>query len=191
MGGKTVTGPCGKSPPPLAMWEPQGQAFPMFHLSAALKAKGEQAEASFRAWLNQSGVAFLYIEQSPLNVPDKLRGKIKRPDYLVGIPHAGMMAFDVKAKSAYDDLLIFDPAEVDKLARFAGYFHLTVYFACLDLESAERFFWVPLQELVARPVERRAKARVVTIPTAEAFEVTFEEPFLAATMRLSQRLLEV
>ena len=46
----------------------------MFHLPPALKAKGDQAEAAFRAWLNQSGVAFLYVEQSPLNVPDKLRG---------------------------------------------------------------------------------------------------------------------
>lgn len=163
----------------------------MFQLSKALKAKGEAAEAAFRAWLNESGVAFLYIEQSPLNVPYRLRGKIKRADYLVGIPHAGMMAFDVKAKTAYDDHLIFEVGEVAKLSRFADYFHLSVYFACLDLETPERFYWVPLHELLKRPVERRAKARVLTMPVAEAFEVNLTEPFLTATMRLSQRSLEV
>lgn len=73
----------------------------MFTLPPELKAKGEQAEAAFRDWLNRSGVAYMYVEQSPLTVPERLRGRIKRPDYLVGIPHAGILAFDVKAKSIY------------------------------------------------------------------------------------------
>lgn len=96
---------------------PLGVNFGMIQLSPELKAKGEHAEAAFRAWLNRSGVAFLYVEQSPLNVPDKMRGWIKRSDYLVGIPYAGSMAFDVKAKSTYDDKLIFEVGELDKLAR--------------------------------------------------------------------------
>lgn len=111
---------------PLAKRELRGHASAMYRLPADLKAKGDEAEASFRAWLNQSGVAFLYVEQSPLNVPDRLRGRIKRPDYLVGIPHAGMMAFDVKAKSTYDDHLLFEVGEVDKLACFEAFFHMTV-----------------------------------------------------------------
>ena len=162
----------------------------MFHLPAELKTKGEQAEAAFRAWLNRSGVAFLYIEQSPLNVPDKLRGKIKRPDYLVGIPYAGCMAFDVKAKSAYDEKLIFEIGEVDKLTRYGAHFHISVYFVCLDLEEPERFYWVPLRDLLTRPPEWRGKVRVLTYPVAEAFAVAFSEPFLHAYMRLSEQSLE-
>lgn len=161
----------------------------MFRLSKTLKAKGEAAEAAFRDWLNKSGVAFLYIEQSPLNVPTKLRGRLKRPDYLVGIPHAGMMAFDVKAKTAYDDQLIFEVGELEKLNRFAAYFHLSVYFACLDLDCPDRFYWVPLQHLLHRPVARRARARVVTMPLTEAFEVALQDPFLSAVMRLAQKSL--
>lgn len=161
----------------------------MFRLSPELKAKGEKAEADFRAWLNRSGVAFLYVEQSPLNVPDKLRGKIKRPDYLVGIPFAGSMAFDVKAKAAYDDRLLFDVGEVDKLARYSAHFHVSVYFACLDLETPDRFYWVALRDLVGRAPEWRGKARVVAIPTVEAFVVTFSLPFLDAYMQFSEHSL--
>lgn len=161
----------------------------MFRLPADLKAKGEEAEASFRAWLNQSGVAFLYVEQSPLNVPDRLRGRIKRPDYLVGIPHAGMMAFDVKAKSAYDDHLLFEVGEVDKLACFEAFFHMTVNFACLDLDDPEHFYWVPLRALIGRPLERRGKARVLAIPIADALRVAMSEGFLEAYGRFSQRSL--
>lgn len=163
----------------------------MFRLNPALKAKGEEAEASFRAWLNQSGVAFLYVEQSPLNVPDRLRGKIKRPDYLVGIPHAGMMAFDVKAKSTYDDHLLFEVGEVDKLACFEAFFHMTVNFACLDLNEPGHFYWVPLRALMGRPIERRGRARVMAFPIADALKADMAEGFLSAYGRFSQRSLGI
>lgn len=136
----------------------------MFTLSAALKAKGEQAEADFRAWLNWSGVAHLYVEQSPFTVPENLRGRIKRPDYLVGLPYVGLIAFDVKAKTVYDGQLIFDLEEVQKLALFGRMFHLTVYFACLDAERPDHQWWVLLSDLVLQTPERRGKRRVVTYP---------------------------
>ena len=163
----------------------------MFRLSAHLKAKGDEAEASFRAWLNQSGVAFLYVEQSPLNVPDRLRRKIKRPDYLVGIPHAGMLAFDVKAKSAYNDHLLFEVGEVDKLACFEAFFHMTVNFACLDLDDPEHFYWVPLRALMGRDIERRGRARVLAFPIKEALQVAVSDGFLEAYGRFSQRSLGI
>lgn len=153
---------------PLAKEKLRGHASTMFRLPADLKAKGEEAESSFRTWLNQSGVAFLYVEQSPLNVPDRLRGRIKRPDYLVGIPYAGMMAFDVKVKSTYDDHLLFEVGEVDKLACFEAFFHMTVNFACLDLNDLEHFYWVPLRALIGRQVERRDRARELAFPIAVA-----------------------
>ncbi|TBF85693.1 hypothetical protein [Rhizobium leguminosarum] len=161
----------------------------MFQLSAELKAKGEKAEVAFRAWLNQSGVPYLYVEQSRLNVPVFLRGRIKRPDYIVGIPFAGSMAFDVKAKSAYAEQLLFPLDEVEKLARFSAHFHVSLYFACLDVDVPERFYWVPLRDLVNRTPERRGKARVVAFPIGRAFEVRFDEPFLDAYLRFSANSL--
>jgi hypothetical protein len=189
LGGRLATGQLRKALPQLATREALGQALTMFRLSAALKAKGEQAEAAFRAWLNQSGVAFLYIEQSRLNVPDRLRGRMKRPDYLVGIPHAGMVAFDVKAKSVYDDMLIFDLEEVDKLTRFEGYFHLSVNFACLDLDRPGRFLWVPLLELMTQEPQRSGKRRVLAYPAAQALEVDLRRPFLEAMVLFGERSL--
>ena len=163
-----------------------------YRLPAALKAKGEQAEADFRDWLNLSGVAFLYVEQSPLTVPQTLRGRIKRPDYLVGIPHAGSLAFDVKAKSLYDGQFLFDREEVQKLATFARLFNLAVYFACIDGEDGQRHWWVPLSELLHRPEERRGKRLVVTFPTAAALEVNHgRESFLDAVFNMNARALSL
>lgn len=164
----------------------------MFTLSPELKAKGEKAEADFRAWLNRSGVAYMYVEQSPLTVPEALRGRIKRPDYLVGIPHAGTLAFDVKAKYVYDDHFIFDEDEVQKLSRFARLFNLTVYFACVDdRDHTDRHWWVPLADLLQRPTERRGKRAVVTYPVAKAYEVDLQISFLGVMMQYSFHALEV
>ncbi|MFB2553782.1 hypothetical protein [Ensifer soli] len=162
----------------------------MFRLSSALKTKGAKAEDDFRAWLNRSGVGYLYIEQSPLTVPEGLRGRIKRPDYLVGIPHAGLLAFDVKAKTAYDGELLFDVEEIEKLALFARAFHLTVYFACLDAEGDGRQWWVPLAELHNRAPVWRGKRPVIPFAIAEAFVITPEDDFLRVVLGLSAEALK-
>lgn len=135
------------------------------------------------------GVAFLDVEQSPLNVPDRLRSKIKRPDHLVGISHAGMLTFDVNAKSAYDDHLLFEVGEVDKLACFEAFFHMTVSFACLYLDKPEHFYWVPLRALIGRQVERRGRARVLAFPIADALQVSTGEGFMEAYGHFSQQSL--
>ena len=163
----------------------------MFTLPKELRAQGERAEADFRAWLDASGVAYMYIEQSPLTVPAGLRRRIKRPDYLVGIPYAGSLAFDVKAKSLSEGQLIFDHAEVDKLVRFARLFNLTAYFACLEPREAGRHWWVPLANLQNQVPEWRNKRRVYCVPIATAFEVQTESLFLDAVLAFGRRALAV
>ena len=64
------------------------------------RAQGQAAEDRFRAWLDRCRLAHLYIDQSPFTFLD-LHGKIKRPDFLVGIPTIGTIAVDVKAKRIY------------------------------------------------------------------------------------------
>lgn len=147
---------------------------------AADIAKGEQAERTFAAWLDASGLAHLYIDQTPLTVPEHLRGEIKRPDFLVGIPGVGPVAFDVKAKTLYRGEVIFDLDEVRRLRAFARFFHLTVFFACLDTEGGPGGYWVRLDQLDAVPAVRRNGRLTLALPCAEALSVSLEEPFYDA-----------
>lgn len=124
-------------------------------------AKGAAAELMFRHWLDDSVLPHLYVEQSPLTVPTPLRGEIKRPDYLVGIPGVGLIAFDEKAKTIFAGSLIFDLDEVRKLRTFARLFHLTVYFACLDPAGGVAGYWVRLDQLDFLPVVTRNGKRTV------------------------------
>ncbi len=146
-------------------------------------AKGAAAERAFATWLDNSVLPHMYVEQSRLTVPAPLRGQIKRPDYLVGIPGVGLVAFDVKAKTVYQGKILFDVAEVEKLRTFSRLFHLTVYFACLDPEGSQEGFWVRLDQLDTLSVTRRRFGPVLALPIAQALPVSLDEPFYAAFVR--------
>jgi hypothetical protein len=102
----------------------------MPELSSELKQKGQAAELAFRQWVERSGISHLYVEQSPFSVPANLKDKIKRPDFLLGFPTIGAVAFDVKAKQVYNGLLLFDDYERFALANFERLFHIAVWYAC-------------------------------------------------------------
>ena len=98
------------------------------------KAQGDAAEARFRAWLDRCMLPHIYVEQSPMTLPhglsDSHGGRIKRPDFLVGIPPIGTLAFDVKAKTIYDHHILIDAAEHAALLHFEQFFSIAVWFIC-------------------------------------------------------------
>lgn len=153
----------------------------MTAIDPKLTRRGANAERQFAAWLDASVLPHLYVEQSPMTVPAPLRGEIKRPDYLVGIPGVGMVAFDVKSKTVYErDGLIFDLAEVQKLRTFSRLFHVTVYFACLDPDGGPEGYWVRLDQLDAVPAVRRGSVYTLACPLDQAMPVSLKDDFYAA-----------
>lgn len=146
-------------------------------ISAADIAKGASAERTFREWLDRSEVPHIYVEQTAESVPLPLRGKLKRPDFLVGVPGVGTIAFDVKAKTVYDGQLIFDLGEVRKLRTFARMFHLTVYFACLDPQHCERSYWVRLDQLDDVPAFQRNGSLTLSLALSESHPIALTTPF--------------
>lgn len=149
-------------------------------ISAANIAKGASAERTFRRWLDTSEVPHIYVEQSVESVPLSLRGKLKRPDFLVGVPGVGTIAFDVKAKTVYDGQLIFDVQEVQKLRNFARLFHLTVYFACLDPSDVELSHWVRLDQLDDVVAVRRNGSLSLSLPLCASHPISLRDPFQKA-----------
>lgn len=155
----------------------------MYTFLPELKTEDEHAGTAFRNWLDRSGVAYMYGQQSPLTVPGRQRERFKRPDYLVGVPHAGMLAFDVKAKSSNDNYFTFELDEVRKAARFARVFNLTAYFACIDVEQPECHWWVELSALLTRVPEQHGEGSVVTFGVDEAYEIDLQLSFLEVVMQ--------
>jgi hypothetical protein len=120
------------------------------------------------------------------------RGKIKRPDYIVGIPGVELVAFDVKAKTSPRGL-IFDLNEIQKMGTFARLFHLTVYFACLNTEGGDKpGYWVRLDQLdevqAVRAVKLSRSRFCRSRFTPRSFARLRSPSLLARHMRPSSRL---
>lgn len=142
--------------------------------------RGLAAERDFQRWLDEAELPHLYVEQSPLTVPASLRGQIKRPDYLVAIPHVGMIAFDVKCKSVYQGRFLFDVEEVQKMRVFSKLFRLTLFFACLDPEGSDQSYWVRLDQLDTTAAHARNGKLVLSFPLSDAIPVSMSQSFLNA-----------
>ena len=146
------------------------------------RAQGQVAEDRFRAWLDRCCLPHIYVEQSPLTIPQPLRGEIKRPDFLVGIPTIGTIAVDVKAKRVYRDTLIIDAYEHRTLLNFETFFNISVWFACFppdEPHSCHLFLNRSLARLDAVTVKGKPAIAVPLKMTRPADE---RRDFMAALM---------
>jgi hypothetical protein len=124
----------------------------------------------------------IYIEQSPLTIPQALKGEIKRPDFLVGIPSIGTIAVDVKAKSVYADTLIIDAYEYRTLLNFETFFNISVWFACFPPGEAHTCHLFLNRSLSGLPVAKRRGAASIAVPLRLTRVADDRRDFMAALM---------
>ena len=151
------------------------------------QARGADAEAAFQRWLDASRLPYVYATQTRESAPAHFRAQMKRPDYLVSMPYIGALAFDVKSKTAYEGVFLFDADEVRRLAAFEDLFKLSTFIACLDPRGSPRSYWFRVPEM-ARCEQRRSNGKIAhVVPTTAGVVVDMLAPFqdaLAAALSL-------
>jgi hypothetical protein len=146
------------------------------------RAQGQAAETRFRAWLDRCHLPHLYVEQSPLTLPATLKGEIKRPDFLIGIPAIGTIAVDVKAKSVYDDTIIIDAYEHRTLMNFETFFSMSVWFACFPPNEPHACHLVLNRNLAGLTVTRMKGEDAIAVPLKLTRLADERRDFMAALM---------
>lgn len=146
------------------------------------RAQGQLAELHFRAWLDRCTLPHIYVEQSPLTLPQALKGDIKRPDFLIGIPAIGTIAVDVKAKSVYENAIIIDAYEHRTLMNFETYFSMSVWFACFPPGEPNTCHLVLNRTLAGLPVTRRCGEASITVPLSHMHLADSRRDLMAALM---------
>ena len=119
---------------------------------------------------------------SPFTIPEPLRGEIKRPDFLVGIPTIGTIAVDVKAKRIYRDALIIDAYEHRTLLAFQTFFNISVWFACFppgEPHTCHLFLNRNLAGLARSNLKREA---VIAVPLKMTCPADERRDFMEALM---------
>lgn len=146
------------------------------------RAQGQAAEDRFRAWLDRCTLPHIFVEQSPLTLPAALKGEIKRPDFLVGIPAIGTIAIDVKAKSVYGDSIIIDAAEHRTLLNFETFFTMSVWFACFPPDEPHTCLLMLNRTLAGLPLTRRKGKDAIAVPLSHMRLADERRDFMAALM---------
>lgn len=128
-------------------------------ITSANRARGQRIETLFQGWLNRDGLPYFYLDQSMFTVPANMRGLIKRPDFAVGIPNIGLIAFDVKAKALHKGDVLVDLDEHRRLATFETCFHMTVWFVVFPPRHAPYAYLFRNRDLAgSEPVTIKDKA---------------------------------
>ena len=146
------------------------------------RAQGQAAEDRFRAWLDRCHLPHIYVEQSPLTIPQHLRGEIKRPDFLVGIPTIGTIAVDVKAKQVYQDAIIIDAYEHRTLLNFETFFNISVWFACFPPDRPYVCHLFLNRNLAGLPITRVKGKEVLAVPLKLTRPADERRDFMAALL---------
>jgi len=175
-----ATPACGRAatPPCIIRWRALGACLAAWKhgqmslsIDPSLKRKGAAAERRFQDWLDRSGLPYLYVEQTPVTVPEKLRGHIKRPDYIIGVPSVGNISCDVKAKTIYKDALIFDEYEYLNLANFERFFMSSVWLACYSNDEPECCYLFQNDWLLREPTSEIRGQTCVAMPLQDMLKV--------------------
>jgi len=146
------------------------------------KAQGQAAEDRFRGWLDRCHLPHIYVEQSPMTIPQHLRGEIKRPDFLVGIPTIGTFAVDVKAKQVYRDTLIIDAYEHRTLLNFEMFFNISVWFACFPPDEPHTCHLFLNRNLAGLPTSKVKGTPVIAMPLTLTRLADERRDFMAALL---------
>jgi hypothetical protein len=115
-----------------------------------------------------------------------LKGSIKRPDYIVGLPMIGNVSCDVKAKSFYDDKLIFDEYEFRNLANFQRFFNSSVWLVCYPPDDLTTCYMFMNEWLLLEPLQEVRGQNCVYMPAVDMLKIdtekqTFREALMQAT----------
>lgn len=117
-----------------------------------------------------------------MTIPQHLRGEIKRPDFLVGIPTIGTLAVDVKAKRIYQDAILIDAYEHRTLLAFETFFNISVWFACFPPDEPHTCHLF-LNRSLARIEAATANSKsVIAVPLRATKAVDERRDFMAALL---------
>ena len=106
--------------------------------------KGKIGEVALGRWLDQQGLAYLYIDQSETTFARLFLRHVKRPDFLMLFEGVGLLAVDAKNCSLYKDqhFSLKIDAEIKRTIAFERLFRLPVWYAYMSPSEEGLWYWI-------------------------------------------------
>jgi hypothetical protein len=110
------------------------------------------------------------------------RYALSRPDFLVGIPTIGTLAFDVKAKTVYDNAIIIDAYEHRTFRNFETFFNTRLWYVCFPPDEPGACHLFLNSDLTGLPTLQRHGKATITIPLTDTVTADPRRDFMAVLL---------
>ena len=108
-----------------------------------IRQKGELGESALNEWFHTQGLSYVHISQGKETFAPLFRDSVKRPDFLLLLESIGLIAVDAKnytlSRGGYTLKL---EEEVRSVLTFERLFRIPVWYAYLNQEDPETWFWI-------------------------------------------------
>lgn len=105
--------------------------------------KGTEAEEYMNLWLQENGIGFFAIDQSPNSFANFFVDKIKRPDYFILLQSLGLLGVDTKNCELYQGSYPLSINEINKAIAFERDTRIPFWFAYLRRDKkGDCWYWI-------------------------------------------------
>jgi len=155
----------------------------MENIAEENKINGTMAEARFKEWLEKHHIPYMYIQQDldTFSSVFKEHPFGKRPDFMVLIPHFGLIFVDVKYKKLNKEYKTFtlDSDESKKYSRLQRKFNLQIWYVLSNEDyDYKTWFWIPvskiLEEGIQRHMSNKSKQDFFAVPPTEFVQISID-----------------
>ena len=148
------------------------------HFDQKLLDAGNIGEEAFKKWLDEVGISYVAISQSPDTFAKLFQHTTKRPDFFVLFESIGMIAVDVKRYKPFDKkgkpcwTLKYEE-ELKTVLTFERLFRIPVWYAYYN--DGTKWHWISALKAVEVGVLKRnqtTKEEFLAIEQAECVEIS-------------------
>lgn len=148
------------------------------------KIKGDEAELRFKEWLDKHNIPYMYIQQDVETFSYSFKEYFsgKRPDFLILIPHFGLIFVDVKYKKLNKEYKTF-PFDSDETKRYSSLqrkFNLQIWYVLSNEEyDYKTWLWIPvskiLEEGIPKYVSNKSLTAFFAVPPTEFIQMSIND----------------
>lgn len=113
-------------------------------------------EIVFKNWLDRKGYPYIFVEQSRNTFSAFFRGEVKRPDFLIAMPHFGIIAVDTKGRSRENEPKYTNFGlpleELNKALNFSRIFRIPYWFVFgQEVNNFGVWYWILAEKIATLP----------------------------------------
>ena len=148
------------------------------------KRKSNESELRFKEWLDKHNIPYMYIQQDieTFSLVFKKYSSGKRPDFIVLIPHFGLIFVDVKYKKINKEFKTFpfDSDETKKYSRLQREFNLHIWYVLSNEDyDYKTWFWIPvskiLEEGIPKYVSKKSQSDFFAVPPTKFTQISEDD----------------